>query len=98
MPTRPRMGPIRRPPDPWSASNYAANFAILTASTSSGSPLLTSSPGTNDFVIEYDSSGHVWIERPGLYGSYTTSSTDFLTNAAACNVARSPQLATPAHH
>jgi hypothetical protein len=54
------------PPSPWSQSTYDANFGPLTAK-SNGGPFLTSPLATTHDVVEYDASGHVWIEPPGHY-------------------------------
>ena len=61
-------GAYPSPPAPWSAATYAANYQPLTAATGGG-PFLPSPPATRYYVIEYDSSGHVWIAPPGAYGA-----------------------------
>ena len=61
-------GAFPSPPSPWSATTYAANFAPLTSATDGG-PYLHNPPSTTSFVIEYDSSGHVWVAPPGTYGA-----------------------------
>jgi len=55
-------------PAPWSAASYAANFEPLTAA-GAGGPYLPRPPDTKFYVIEFDSSGHVWVAPPGSYGA-----------------------------
>jgi len=54
------------PPSPWSRSTYNSNFKPLTAA-SHGGPYLAGPLDTTHYVMEYDASGHVWIEPPGQY-------------------------------
>jgi hypothetical protein len=54
------------PPATWSAATYGQNWSPLTAS-GKGGPFLASAPSPAHFVIEYDASGHVWIEPPGRF-------------------------------
>ena len=61
-----RNGADPAPPSPWSAASYDADYAPLTSS-SNGGPYLPRAPGTAQYVIEYDSGGHVWIAPPGSY-------------------------------
>jgi hypothetical protein len=61
-------GAYPSPPAPWSAATYAANYQPLTAAAGGG-PFLPSPPTTRFYVIEYDSSGHVWIAPPGAYSA-----------------------------
>ena len=58
-------------PAPWSAAAYAANFAPLTAA-GGGGPYLSKPPDTRFYVIEYDSSGHVWVAPPGTSARRST--------------------------
>ena len=53
-------GTFPSPPSLWSASAYAGNFAPLLTATGGG-PYLHNPPATKFYVIEYDSSGHVWV-------------------------------------
>ncbi len=55
-------------PAPWSAASYAANFEPLTAA-GGGGPYQPRPPDTKSYVIEFDSSGHVWVAPPGSYGA-----------------------------
>jgi hypothetical protein len=73
-------GVFPTPSAPWSAAAYAANFAPLTTTTTGGS-FMRVAPSTTHYVVEYDSSGNVWVEPPGQYD-------------AAYNPARSMDVAT----
>jgi hypothetical protein len=59
-------GSFPSPPDPWSVASYANNYAPLTGS-STGGPWMHSPFTTTNYVIEYDSAGHVWVAPPGSY-------------------------------
>jgi hypothetical protein len=73
-------------PSAWSASTYTSNFSPLTSGANNG-PYLREAPSTSNYVIEYDSAGHVWVEGPGVYDSSYNSGRDFDLNGNACNVA-----------
>ena len=75
------------PPSPWSAATYEGNFAPLTAS-SSGGPFLKMPPATTSYVIEYDSSGHVWVAPAGSYGAVYNPGQSFDANPDVCDVVR----------
>ena len=79
-------GAYPTPPGPWSAVNYPNDFTPLTTGMDRG-PFLFFMPTTNNFVIEYDSSGHVWVEGPGRYDSSYSPAHDFNTSPTACDVA-----------
>jgi hypothetical protein len=51
---------------PWSSSTYVNNFHPL-LEAKNGGPFLTQVPDTTHYVVEYDSSGNVWVEPPGQY-------------------------------
>ena len=70
-------------PAPWSAATYAANYAPLTSGTSGGH-LLSTPPGTKYYVIEFDSSGHVWVAPPGVYGATYNAGQDFSAHPSIC--------------
>ena len=70
-------------PAPWSAATYAANFEPLTAA-GGGGPYLPRPPDTRFYVIEYDSSGHVWIAPPGSYGATYNPGQSFDANIDVC--------------
>ena len=55
-----------QPPAPWSATTYDQNFAPL-LSSKNGGPYMSGSFDTTHYVLEYDSSGNVWVEPPGQY-------------------------------
>ena len=76
-------------PTTWSASNYVENYSPLTTSDSGGGQWLRTAPGTSNYVIEYDESGHVWIEGRGTYDTSYNPSRDFDSNASACDVGSS---------
>lgn len=72
------------PPAPWSAATYTGNFAPLDSSNT-GSAWLNQNqlPGTTHYVIEYDSSGNVWVEPPGQFdASYNPAQGDYTDCAA----------------
>ena len=76
-------GTYPSPPSPWSAGSYAANFGPLMTATGGG-PYLHSPPATRFYVIEYDSSGHVWVAPPGAYGATYNAGQDFDAHPDAC--------------
>ena len=78
-------GAYPSPPAPWSAASYAADYQPLT-SASVGGPFLKTPPGTRFYVIEYDSSGNVWIAPPGVYGPYNVGQ-DFARQPNICEAA-----------
>jgi hypothetical protein len=59
-------GAFPTPSAPWSAATYAANYAPLTAASKGGS-FMRVAPSTAHYVVEYDSSGNVWVEPQGQY-------------------------------
>lgn len=63
---RAETGNYPEPPAPWSAGTYGQDYSPLTGA-SNGGPFLQAPPSTTHEVIEYDSSGHIWIEPPGRY-------------------------------
>ena len=54
------------PPTQWNASTYSQNFAPLQKSKNGG-PFIDQAFDTTHYVLEYDSSGNIWIEPPGQY-------------------------------
>jgi hypothetical protein len=54
------------PPAPWGAATYSNNFGPLLGSKTGG-PWMSQPLETTHYVIEYDSSGNVWVEPPGRY-------------------------------
>ncbi len=75
------------PADPWSAATYRADYAPLTGAGSPG-PFLKTAPGTQFYVLEYDSAGHVWVESPGQYDAAYNPANDASNGAACARVAR----------
>jgi hypothetical protein len=59
-------GSYPTPPAGWSAASYPTNFAPLTSATPPG-PFLKMPPGDNEYVILWDSAGHIWVEPPGTF-------------------------------
>jgi hypothetical protein len=82
-----RNGSYPSVPDPWSAANYESNFAPLETAASAGGPLLERTPNSSHYIIEYDSSGHVWVEGPGTYDATYNATQDYGSNPNACSVA-----------
>ena len=72
---------------PWSAASYTTNYATLTTTGIHGGPWLRSAPSTSNYVIEYDSSGHVWVEGIGTYDPVYDPLGDFALHPDACSVA-----------
>ena len=70
-------------PAPWSAATYVANFGPLTAA-GGGGPYLPRPPDTKFYVIEYDSSGHVWVAPPGSYGATYNPGQSFDASTDVC--------------
>lgn len=52
--------------DRWSAATYQRNFGPLLAHRGGG-PFLGSAPDPAHYVVEFDSSGNVWVEPAGVY-------------------------------
>ena len=52
-----------------------------------GGPYLSEPPTTNDYVIEYDSSGNVWVAPPNTFEPVAQPNQDLSANADACNAA-----------
>jgi hypothetical protein len=75
-------GAFATPSAPWSAATYAANYAPLTSATKGGS-FMRVPPSTSHYVVEYDSSGNVWVEPPGQYDA-AYNSVHALDVATAC--------------
>jgi hypothetical protein len=76
-------GSYPAPPLPWSAANYEANFAPLT-SGSAGGPFMHSAPSTDEYVVEYDSAGHIWVAPPTSYETTNNPAQDFATDPDSC--------------
>ncbi len=76
-------GSFPSPPSPWSAATYAANFQPL-LSAGGGGPFIPKPPGNQFYVIEYDSSGHVWVAPPGSYGGTYNPGQSFDANPNVC--------------
>jgi hypothetical protein len=76
-------GAYPSPPSAWSAAAYVADFQPLT-SAGGGGPYLPVPPSTNFYVIEYDSSGHVWIAPPGSYHAAYDPGQSFDANPNVC--------------
>lgn len=61
-----QKGSFPTPPAPWSAATYYSNYGPLT-SAASGGEFLHLAPSPDNYVVEYDSSGNVWVAPPGQY-------------------------------
>ena len=77
-------GAYPSPPSPWSASAYAADFSPLTEAAGGVGPFLPHAPATTSYVIEYDSSGHVWVAPPGSYGALYNAGQSFSADPNTC--------------
>ncbi len=70
------------PPAAWSAATYSRNFTPLETSKDGG-PFLNQTIETTYYVLEYDSSGKIWVEPPGTYDtSYDAARGSFTACAA----------------
>ena len=78
-----QKGSFPTPPSPWSASTYDANFDPLT-SAAGGGPYMPAPPPNQFFVIEYDSSGHVWVAPPRSYQATYNAGQSFDANPNIC--------------
>ena len=76
-------GSFPTPPSAWSANTYDADFSPLTTSAHGGPYLHAALPTTN-YVIEYDSSGNVWIAPPGSYEATFNAGQGFDRNPNIC--------------
>jgi hypothetical protein len=54
------------PPAPWGAATYSHDFGPL-VSSKAGGPYMAQPLNPTYYGIEWDSSGHVWVEAPGHY-------------------------------
>jgi hypothetical protein len=78
-----QKGAYPSPPAPWSAATYAGNYSPLTSAVGGGPYLDGRELSTAHFVVEYDSSGHVWVAPPGAYDTYNRGQ-DFDANPDVC--------------
>ena len=78
-----QKGTYPSPASPWSAATYAADYTPLTSSADGG-PYLHNAPRATYYVIEYDSSGHVWIAPPGSYEPAYNAGQSFDGNPNIC--------------
>jgi hypothetical protein len=72
---------------PWNSTNYDGNYQALTTADRNGGPWLRVAPPTSNYVVEYDSNGHVWVEGPGTYDATYNAAQDLEVNPNACSVA-----------
>jgi hypothetical protein len=78
-----QKGAYPSPVSPWSTATYAADYTPLTSSADGG-PYLHNAPRTTYYVIEYDSSGHVWVAPPGIYQPTYNPGQSFAGNPDIC--------------
>ncbi len=81
-----QKGSFPEPPAPWSAQTYTSNYAPLT-SGADGGPYIHVPPATGSYVIEYDSSGNVWVAPPGNFESEMQPDQTLAGNAEGCELA-----------
>ncbi len=81
-----QKGAYPSPPAPWGPATYAGNYAALTSAVGGGPYLDGGALSTSHFVVEYDSSGHVWVTPPGGYDTYDHGQ-DFDANPDVCQAA-----------
>jgi hypothetical protein len=79
-----QKGSYPSPTSPWSAATYVANFQPLTTASGGEGPYLSTPPATTRYVIEYDSSGHVWVAPPGAYGASYNPGQSFEAGPDVC--------------
>ncbi|HEY5384520.1 MAG TPA: DUF4190 domain-containing protein, partial [Acidimicrobiales bacterium] len=81
-----QKGSFPDPPTAWSAETYASNYSPLTSGVGGG-PYLHTPPVPTDYVIEYDSSGNVWVAPPNTFEPAMQPGQSLAGNAAACELA-----------
>jgi hypothetical protein len=69
------------PPTAWSATTYFANYGVL---DNGPSPFLRGAPDTSDYVVEFDSSGNVWVAPGGTFEPSFDAQQSFGSNENAC--------------
>jgi len=79
-------GSFPDPPAPWSAGTYMINYAPLT-SGENGGPYLHLTPGTTDYVVEYNSTGNVWVAPPNTFEASFDPNQGLGANPNACEAA-----------
>jgi hypothetical protein len=72
-----QTGAYPSPSAPWSATTYAQNYSPL-------GRYLNQPPSPRFYVIEYDSSGRVWVAPPGSYGDGFNPGQAFEQRANVC--------------
>jgi hypothetical protein len=81
-----QKGSYPEPPAAWSALTYTSNYAPLNSGTDGG-PYLSEPPTTNDYVVEYDSTGNVWVAPPNAFEPEAQPNQDVSANPDACDAA-----------
>ncbi len=79
-----QKGSFPEPTAPWSVATYESNYGPLTTGGSGGGPFLNGTPSTADYVVEYDSSGNVWVAPPNTFEPSYVASQGLDTNPNAC--------------
>lgn len=80
-------GSYPTPPAAWSAATYPSNFSPLTNAPAPG-PYLKMPPGDNDYVVLWDSAGHIWVEPPGTFTATYDAAHDGSNPTTCSTVAR----------
>jgi hypothetical protein len=78
-----QKGSFPDPTAPWSAETYASNYGPLTTG-GGGGPYLNGIPSTADYVVEYDSSGNVWVAPPNTFEPSFVANQSLQANPNAC--------------
>lgn len=76
-----QKGSFPDPTAPWSAETYASNYGPL---TTGDTPYLNASPSTAEYVVEYDSSGNVWVAPPNTFDPSFVATESIEANPNAC--------------
>jgi general secretion pathway protein G len=72
---------------PGSQYPAADDYSALTTTDSAGGPWLKAQPSTKDYIIHFDSAGHVWVDAPGTNASDSSGNDIDQSPDTACNVA-----------
>ena len=80
-------GSYPTPPADWTVASYATNFSPLTGAPPPG-PFLKMPPSDTHYVILWDSSGRIWVEKPGAFFPTYDASNDGNNPSTCTRVAR----------
>jgi hypothetical protein len=81
-----QKGSFPDPTAPWRAETYASNYGPLTTGGGDG-PYLNGAPSTAYYVVEYDSSGNVWVAPANTFEPSFVANQGFEAGLDACEAA-----------